>query len=121
MPLHTPCSLAVIAVLQVSGGLIVGIMPDEKHGLAVACRVMHVIVDNAMHGKAAPQLYTHGRVKELADKDFSHILFNGHDGFIRAKPLEEPTGHMPTQVETANQVPARLVQTSGQTTPAVGG
>ena len=121
MPVHTSCSLVVIAVLQASGGIIVGVMPDEKHGLAVACRVMHIVVDNAVHGEAAPQLHAHGRVNELPSKDFSHILFNGHDGFISAKTLEEPAGHVPTQVETANQVPACLIQTSGQTAPAVGG
>src|SRR2546427_4490619 len=121
MPLHTPCSLVLIFVLQASSEIIIGVMPDEKYGLAVACRVVHIVVYNAMHGEATPQLHAHGRVNKLPGKNFSHILFNGHDGFISAKTLEEPAGHMPTQVETANQAPARLVQTSGQTAPAVGG
>src|SRR5437588_11586942 len=111
MPIHTPCSLAVIAVLQASGGIIVRVMPDEKHGLSVACRVVYIIVDNAMHGKATPQMHAHGRVNQLPGENLSNVLFNGHDGFIRAKTLEEPAGHVPTQVETANQVPACLIQT----------
>src|SRR5262245_303981 len=121
MPVHTSCSLAVIAVLQASGRLIVGVMPDEKHGLTVACRVVHIVVDNTVHGEAAPQLYAHGRINDLPSKDFSHILFNAHGRFISAETLEEPAGYVPTQVETANQVPACLIQTSGQTAPAVGG
>src|SRR4030095_4645629 len=121
MPVHTSCSLVVIPVLQASSGIIVGIIPDEKHGLAVACRVVHIVVHNAVHADTAPQLHAYGWVKELSAKDFSHILFNGHDGFISAKTRKEPAGHMPTQVEAANQAPACLIQTSGQTAPAVGG
>jgi hypothetical protein len=111
----------VSPVLQAPDGIIVRVMPDEKHGLAVACRVVHVVVDNTVHGEATPQLHTHGRVHKLPGQDVSHILLSRHDGFIRAKTLEEPTGHVPTQVETANQVPPCLIQTSGQTAPAVGG
>src|SRR2546427_6573969 len=121
MPLHTPCSLVLIVVLQASSGIVVRVMPDEKYGLAIACRVVHVVVHNAVHGEATPQLHAHSRINQIPGNDFSHILFNGHDGFISAKTPEKPTGHMPTQVETANQAPARLVQTSGQTAPAVGG
>jgi hypothetical protein len=121
MPIHTSCSLAVIAVLQASDGIIVGVMPDEKCGLAIACRVVHIVVDNAVHGEATLQLHAHGRVNKLPGKEFSHIVFNGQDGFIGAKTLEEPAGHVPTQVETTNQMPAYLIQTSGQTVPAVGG
>src|SRR4030095_11029630 len=121
MPVHTSCSLVVIPVLQASSGIIVGIIPDEKHGLAVACRVVHIVVNNAMHAETAPQLHAYGRVKELSAKDFSHILFNGHDGFISAKTRKEPAGHVPTQVETANQAPACLIQTSSPTAPAVRG
>jgi hypothetical protein len=95
-------------------------MPDEKHGLAVACRVVHIVVDNTVHGEATPQLHAHGRIHQLPGEDASDILVNGHHGSIRAKTPEEPAGHVPTQVEAANQVPARLIQTSGQTAPAVG-
>src|SRR5215831_8420905 len=121
MPVHISCSLVVIAVLQASSRLIVGVMPDEKHGLAVACRVVYIVVDNTVHGEATPQLHAHGRINNVPGKDFSYILFNRHGRFISAKTCEEPAGHVPTQVETANQVPACLIQTSGQTAPAIGG
>jgi hypothetical protein len=39
-------------MLQASGGIIVRVMPDEKHGLAVACRVVYIVMENAVHGEA---------------------------------------------------------------------
>jgi hypothetical protein len=108
-------------MLQASGWVVVGVMPDEKGSLAVACRVVHVVVYNAVHGEATPQLHAHGWVNKLPIENFSDILFDGHDGFIGAKTFEESAGHVPTEVETADHVPARLIQTSGQTAPAVGG
>ncbi len=108
-------------MLQAPGWVIVGVMPDEKRGLAVACRVMYVVVHNAVHREATPQLHTHGWVNQLPSEDFSDILFDGHDALIGAKTLEEPAGHVPTEVETADHAPARLIQTSGKTAPAVGG
>ena len=53
-------------------------MPDEKRSLAIACRVVHIVVNNPVHGEATPQLHAHGRVNKLPGKDFSHIVFNGH-------------------------------------------
>src|SRR3989442_12675446 len=47
MPLHTPCSLVLIFVLQASSEIVVGVMPDEKYGLAVACRGVDIDVYKA--------------------------------------------------------------------------
>src|SRR6266446_8977094 len=121
MPIHTPCSLEVIALLQASSRFIVFIVPYEKYSLAVACRVMHIVMDNAVHGETTPQLYAYGWVNKLTGEDFSDILFYGHHSFIDAKTLEESAGHVAAEVETADHVPARLIQPSGNTAPAVGG
>src|SRR5262249_45773668 len=50
-------SLRILALLRLPGGIIVGVMPDEKRCLAVACRVMHVVVNNAVHREATAQLH----------------------------------------------------------------
>src|SRR5262245_37573009 len=52
--LNGAASLRLLMLLRLSGWVIVGVVPDEKRCLAVACRIMDVIVYNAVHGEATP-------------------------------------------------------------------